>query len=166
MAEHETLRHERGDRHGGGDGADPQGCAEPVAHLVQVCSQAIALGQDSVSPPDHQLAFGGKPAELPAALDDRHVEFALQLPDSGRQGWLAHETLAGGAAEVVLAGQRSKVLQLTNQHFTAHQADTLRRDNPQLSAAQALASLVACPGTGWMAKLKLSSHPARLPGAL
>jgi hypothetical protein len=82
-----------------------------------------------VRPLQHPLAVRREADEALPALDDRHAELLLELPDAARQRGLRHVAGLGRAGEVLLAGEGDEVLELTDIHGVRLASSELRADS-------------------------------------
>ena len=87
-----------------------------VAKLGDLLLQGAPVVENRVRPLEHALAFGRKPVEALAALDDRHAELLLELAEAPRKGRLRHIAGLGRAREVLLTRKRDEVLELADIH--------------------------------------------------
>ena len=79
------------------------------------CAHRARVADDAARPVEHALAFRREALEARAAVDQQHAHRLLELLDSGRQRRLGDAAGLGGAAEMLLAGQRQEEFELIDQ---------------------------------------------------
>ena len=81
---------------------------------VHLLTHRPAVRDDAARPFEHALALGGEALKPRAALHQHHPELILELLDAGGKRGLADVAHLGGAAEVLLAGERNDEFKLVD----------------------------------------------------
>ena len=88
---------------------------EPLAGEPHLFAQPPGVADDLAGPVQRALALRGEPAIARAAAHELHAELLFELLDAGRQRRLGQAEARGGAAEVLLSGERDEHFEL-GQH--------------------------------------------------
>src|SRR5690606_18081321 len=128
-----------GRQRGGADGreqAEPDGAGFGILAAAGDLRQLVHVGQDLAGALDDLAPDRGQHDLARGALEQRHPEFLLQLPDLRRQRRLADEAGLGRPAEVAVLGQGDEVAEVAQVHAAcAAGAEVRIRWSKALSAA-------------------------------
>ena len=106
----------RDDRQRGRNNAEPEPAGEALVHLGDARRHLLGLSENAQGVLERELALRGQADEPLAALDQRRAEFPFELPDRRRQRGLRHAAGFGRPAEMLFAGQRHEIGQLSEHH--------------------------------------------------
>ena len=87
-----------------------------MTERIDLLAHRAGVADDAPGPFEHAFAFRGEALEARAAIHQQHAHLFFELLHAGRQGRLGHSAGLGGAAEVLLAGQRQDEIELVD-HF-------------------------------------------------
>jgi hypothetical protein len=112
----ERRRQQRHRRQRRRDRTDAKPPRQAVPHRAHLAAEPVDVREDALRPLEHALALGGEALVPLRASHDGQPELLLQPADPGRQRRLRDVARGRGAAEMALARERRKVLELSNDH--------------------------------------------------
>ena len=98
------------------DGADAQPSGEAAAQRVELCIEAIDIGEDPPGPLEHPLTFRRQPLVALRAPDDGEPHLPFESADPGGERRLRDVARARCATEMLLADECHEVCKMAQIH--------------------------------------------------
>jgi hypothetical protein len=95
-------------------GGDLDVPGQPVLERADFLTHGARIADDAARPFEDALALRREAVEARAALDEQHAERVFELLDAGGKRGLGDAAGFGGAAEMLLAGEREEEFQLVD----------------------------------------------------